>query len=74
VALNTFDRQNGAGNFAQAALGAVAGHSVADFFGTGIANADPLRLAFGAAQGLQHKSSHCDPLAARAALAVAAIG
>ena len=50
-----FKGQDGAGNFAQAALGAVAGHRVSDLFGAGETDADGGAVVVAVAR-LQHET------------------
>jgi len=65
--------QNGAGDLAQAAFGAVAGHGVADFLGAGVAHADRA-VAVGAVIGLQQKPGGGGAFAFGGAQKVAAFG
>jgi len=74
MSLQTLGRNDGTGNFAQASLGTVARHSVANFFGTGVADPYPTYFALGAVQHLENETRHCDPLAPRGTLEITALG
>lgn len=68
------NRQNGAGDFAQAALGAVSGNRVANFLRASIPDPYARNIRLGAFEHLQNKSGHGHAFCPRRALEIAALG